>query len=73
MQTELPEELLTKVQEELTALDKEPVQIDGIELKPSQCYHFNVNPAHVMFNTNCPEELKEKVEAIIRKYTETLH
>lgn len=73
MQTELPEELLNKVQEELKALDKEPVQIDGIELKPSQCYHFNVNPAHVMFNTNCPEELKEKVEAIIRKYTETLH
>jgi len=60
--------LLSKIQAELRELDAEPVMIDGIELKPSQCYHFDTNPAHVLFNTNCPDSLKLKVQAILGKY-----
>lgn len=53
---------------ELNELDKEMVTIDGVALKPSQCYHFGTDPVHLLFNINCPERLKEKVNAIIAKH-----
>jgi hypothetical protein len=53
---------------ELNELDKELVTIDGVSLKPSQCYHFGTDPVHLLFNINCPERLKEKVSAIIAKH-----
>lgn len=58
------EELLS----ELEALDNETVEVDGKEMKPSQCYHIGLDPTHVLFNTNCPEELKKKVNQILAKY-----
>lgn len=61
-------ELLYQVQAELAKLDHELVEIDGKQLKPSQCYHLETDPAHVLFNTNCPESLKEKIQAILFKY-----
>jgi hypothetical protein len=62
-------DLITKLKRELDELDTESVEIDGIKLKPSQCYHFGTSPAHVLFNTNCPESLKIRVQAIIDKYS----
>ena len=53
---------------ELNELDNEVVEIDGTVLKPSQCYHFETDPVHLLFNTNCPEALKQKVNAIIAKH-----
>lgn len=53
---------------ELEALDKEWIPVDGVMLKPSQCYRFETDPLHLMFNTNCPDELKQKVEAILHKH-----
>jgi hypothetical protein len=53
---------------ELNELDKEWVAVDGGRLRPSQCYYFEPDPLHVLFNTNCPEALKEKVNAIIAKH-----
>jgi hypothetical protein len=53
---------------ELNELDKEMVTIDGVRLKPSQCYHFGTDPVHLLFNINCPDQLKEKVNAIIAKH-----
>ncbi len=53
---------------ELDTLDKEPVEINGKQLKASQCYHIGVNPTHVLFNTNCPASLKEKVNTILARY-----
>ena len=53
---------------ELNELDNEVVEIDGTALKPSQCYHFETDPVHLLFNTNCPEALKQKVNAIIAKH-----
>jgi hypothetical protein len=49
-------------------LDKEPVEFGDIRMKPSQCYTFSLNPPHVLFNTNCPDSLREKVPAILLKY-----
>ena len=56
---------MEKIKAELTKLDREMVEADGVQLKPSQCYHFEVDPLHVLFNTNCPDELKQKVQEII--------
>jgi hypothetical protein len=53
---------------ELAALDNEPVTVGGKTLKASQCYHVGTDPTHVLFNTNCPAELKEKVNRVLAKY-----
>ena len=60
---------LIQVQNELRALDKHNIEVDGKQLKPSQCYRVGVSPAHILFNTNCPDSVKQKVQAILSKYT----
>ena len=60
--------IIEQLKLELNALDRDLVEIDGIRLKPSQCYRFEVDPVHVMFNTNCPDSLKQKVETILSKH-----
>jgi len=54
--------------EELEALDQDLIDVGGKSLKPSQCYHVGVDPTHVLFNSNCPESLKEKINAIMTRY-----
>jgi len=61
-------DITTRIHEELMELEKEQVEADGIQLKPSQCYHFETNPPHVLFNTNCPPSLKEKIQSILSKH-----
>ena len=61
-----------KLREELEELEKEEVDAGGIKLKPSQCYHFGQDPLHVLFNTNCPPGLKEKIQSIISRYIDYL-
>jgi len=56
------------IQQELDALENLPVTIDGIKMKPSQCYHFSTDPPRILYNTNCSEELMGKVDAILEKY-----
>lgn len=56
------------IQEALNQLDDTMVLLNGKLVKPSQCYHASTNPFHVLYNTNCPEALKAKVEAILSKY-----
>ena len=59
----------SQIKEVLNALEREWVEIDGIRLKPSQCYHFEMDPPHVLFNTNCPDALeKAGVESILSQY-----
>jgi hypothetical protein len=57
-----------KVIAELKELDKEIVEINGKRLNPSQCYHLSFNPFHLLFNTNCPDSLKEKILSIFKRY-----
>ena len=54
--------------EELNLLDAEDVSLNGMKLRPSQCYHFEKDPYHLLFNTNCPDSLKERVQSIVKKY-----
>jgi hypothetical protein len=55
-------------QQELEALDKEMIEVDGKQLKPSQCYHIGIDPTHILFNTNCPATLKDRINAILERY-----
>ena len=57
-----------QIKAELSALDAEMLDIEGEKIKPSQCYHFEGDPLHVLFNTNCPDSLREKIKMIISKY-----
>lgn len=65
----LAPDMLEKVKAELCELDRHLVEIGGKKLKPSQCYRFEADPAHILFNTNCPEDLKQKIQAILSKYS----
>lgn len=62
---------LEMVKAELMQLDEKNVLVDGKELRPSNCYYFGSNPLHILYNTNCPESLKEKIEHILEKYSDT--
>jgi len=68
MRRSLSADTIEKVKFELGELDRHFVEIDGMQLKPSQCYRFYADPAHVLFNTNCPEGLREKIQSILTKY-----
>ena len=64
----LPVSISDKIKTELSMLDAEMVDVGGEKLKPSQCYHFDTNPPHLLFNTNCPDSLRTKLRTIITKY-----
>jgi hypothetical protein len=66
---QLTEEIWSKIDQDLAVLDKEPVLVEGLMLKPSQCYYVGKNPRHILFNTNCPGTLKQRIEAIIARYS----
>jgi hypothetical protein len=59
-----------KLLQELKELDKRPIELEnGLKMKPSQCYSFSLYPKpHFLFNTNCSEELRDKLQSIFRKY-----
>lgn len=59
------------IQQALTELEEQPVLLGGKLVKPSQCYRFSATPPHVLYNTNCPDELMEKIETILSKYKNT--
>jgi len=60
----------SNIQQELDQLDETLILLENKLVKPSQCYHYASNPAHLLYNTNCPEDLKAKLEAILLKYTD---
>lgn len=60
--------IIDSIRTELEWLDKDMIRVGEKELKPSQCYRIELDPVHVMFNTNCPDDLRVKVESILSKY-----
>jgi hypothetical protein len=59
---------LYQLKSDLADLDREWVDIDGAKLRPSQCYYLGADPLHILYNTNCPDELKQRVQSILSKY-----
>jgi len=68
MEAKLSKDHENRLLEELKALDSQAIEIDGKTIKASQCYHWETDPAHLLYNTNCPPDLKKKLELIIAKY-----
>lgn len=60
--------LIQRLKFELAELERELVDIEGKMMKPSQCYHLELDPVHVLYNTNCPGTLKERIDSILAKY-----
>ena len=52
----------------LADIDREWVDIAGKKMKPSQCYKLLTEPVRILFNTNCPESLRKRIQAIIKKH-----
>lgn len=67
----LKKEELEKLQAELHELEANDIIIDGKHLKPSNCYYVGSNPLHILYNTNCPDTLKQSIENILAKYKPT--
>jgi len=64
----LSKESLSNLIEELKSLDRGLVEVGGKLLKPSQCYHYDISPPYVLFNTNCPDNLRSQIVQIMGKY-----
>lgn len=62
---------LLEIKLALHQLDKEKVDLDGMMVLPSQCYRLETDPPHILFNTNCPDSVRQKIEAILSNYTDT--
>lgn len=62
------DEVASLIKEELKKLDESNVVVDGKNIKPCNCYYFDSNPLHVLYNINCPESLKREIERIIKTY-----
>ena len=61
-------ETLTSIPQELAQLEQSLVMLGGKLVKPSDCYRLSGNPPRVIYNTNCPDYVKDKVEIILSKY-----
>lgn len=64
----LTKKMDNKIKQELAQFDHEMIEIEGARMKASDCFHFSTDPVHLLFNTNCPESLKDKITGIVRKY-----
>ena len=56
-------------EEELNLIEQAVVEVDGVQLKPSQCYHVELDHPHILFNENCPASLRERIEELLQRYT----
>jgi hypothetical protein len=64
--TALSTESVAKIKSDLAALDEHLLTIDGKQVKSSQYYHVELAPVHMLFNTNCPDKLKDRCRKFFR-------
>lgn len=57
-----------QLRDDLDKLNRNWMNIEGINMSAAQCYHLETNPPHFLFNTNCPEFLRHELESILHKY-----
>lgn len=57
------------LQEELDIIEHAYVNVNGVDLRPSQCYFIQTDPPHILFNENCPASLKERIEELLKRYS----
>ena len=59
---------LDSLRDELDLLNKEWRDIKGSKLSANQCYHFETDPPHLLFNLNCPDTLRQKLQSLLSKH-----
>ena len=55
------------IMDAMEKLDHQTVEVDGVKLEACKCYHYSLNPVHVLFNDNCPESLKQTIKDIFER------
>ena len=68
MRRQYNEGALYKLRTDLADLDREWIEVKGRRMKPSQCYRLGTDPVHILYNSNCPEVLKKRIETLLKKY-----
>jgi hypothetical protein len=59
---------IDQLRSDLDDLNREWRDLENTELSASQCYHFETDPPHFLFNTNCPDGLRNKLNELLNKY-----
>ena len=67
MQQEIDMKQQWAIMDAMEKLDQETVEMDGIRLEACKCYHYSLNPVHVLFNDNCPDSLKQNIRQIFEE------
>jgi hypothetical protein len=56
------------LRDDLDLLNKEWRDIEGNPLSANQCYHFETDPPHFLFNLNCPDNLRQELNDLLLKH-----
>lgn len=64
----IPEQTAEQIKKALDALDGRSITVGDARLAPSQCYRYSLDPLHLLFNTNCPDDLRHEVNAVFARY-----
>jgi hypothetical protein len=59
---------LDNLRDDLDQLNKEWRDIEGNPLSANQCYHFESDPPHFLFNLNCPDNLRQELNGLLLKH-----
>ncbi len=59
---------IDSLRDDLDLLNKEWRDIQGSPLSANQCYYFETDPPHFLFNTNCPDNLRRELNDLLLKY-----
>jgi len=67
MQQQIEIQQYAAIVDAMEQLNHATVEVDGIKLEACKCYHYSLNPVHVLFNDNCPESLKRNIKQIFEE------
>ena len=56
------------LRDDLDLLNKDWRNIEGSPLSANQCYHFETDPPHFLFNLNCPDNLRQELNDLLLKH-----
>jgi hypothetical protein len=59
---------LDSLRDDLDLLNKEWRDLKDCKLSANQCYHFETDPPHFLFNLNCPDTLRQKLQILLSKH-----
>ena len=59
---------LDSLRDDLDLLNKEWRDLKGCKLNANQCYHFETDPPHFLFNLNWPDTPRQKLQSLLSKH-----